>query len=172
MIKRRTLIKNPKKGDKEKYNHKNNAEETKVKVDDPQKSQEEETMDLNIKLEMNIKDNEDEKVPDKVPNKVPVEKPSDVKPIKPDKTESEIQKQNEDELNNNTEPNNNQGKQNMQNQTNPDVAPQIPEKDLQSDKKLEPMDLTTQPNTKEHKTVTFKTPDVIAFREKQDKIFD
>ena len=39
---------------------------------------------------MNVKDNEDEKVPDKVPNKVPVEKPSDVKPIKPDKTESEI----------------------------------------------------------------------------------
>ena len=83
---------------------------------------------------MNIKDNEDEKVPDKVPDKVPVEKPSDVKPIKPDKTESEIQKQ-KDELNNNTEPNDDQGKQNMRNQTNHDVAPQIPEKDLQSDKK-------------------------------------
>ena len=34
------------------------------------------------------------------------------------------------------------------------------------------MYLTTQPNTKECKTVTFKTPDVIAFREEQDKIFD
>ena len=165
--------KEPKKeGDKQKDNHKNNAEEPKVKVDDPQKSQEEETTDLKIKLEMNIKDNEDEKVPDKVPDKVPVEKCSDVKPIKPDKTESEIQKQKEDELNNNTEPNDDQGKQNMQNQRNPDVAPQIPEKDLQCDKKLEPVDLTTQPNTKEHKTVTFKTTGVIAFREEQDKIFD
>ena len=52
------------------------------------------------------------------------------------------------------------------------MAPQIPEKDLQSDKKLEPVDLTTQPNTKEQKTVTFKTTDVIAFREEHNKIFD
>ena len=56
---------------------------------------------------MNIKDNKDEKVP----NKVPVEKPSDVKPSKPDKIESEIQKQKEDKLNNNMEPNDDQGKQ-------------------------------------------------------------
>ena len=72
--------KEPKKeGDKQNDNDQNNAEERKLKVYDLQKSQEE-TQDLNVK------DNEDEKVPDKVPDKVPVEKPSDVKPNKPDKT--------------------------------------------------------------------------------------
>ena len=34
------------------------------------------------------------------------------------------------------------------------------------------MDLTTQPNTKECKTVTFKTPNVTACREKQDEVCD
>ena len=41
-----------------------------------------------------------------------------------------------------------------------------------NDTKLEQVDLTTQPNTKECKTVTFKTPDVIAFRQEHNKIFD
>ena len=127
-------------------------------------------MDLNKKPETNIKDNENEKVPDKVP----VQEPSDVKPIKADKTE--LKKEKEDELNNNTEPekNDDKGKQDnndMQNKMKPDVAPQIEDKDLQSAKKLEPVDLTTHPNTKEHKSVTFKTLDVIAFRQEQDKFF-
>ena len=66
-------------------------------------------------------------------------------------------KQKEDELNNNTAPNDDKGKPNMQNQMKPDVVPQIPEKKVESDAKLEPVDLTTQPNTKECKTVIFKT---------------
>ena len=52
-----------------------------------------------------------------MPDKVPVKETSDVKPIKPDKTESELKKEKEDELYNNTEPeqNDDKGKQDTQN---------------------------------------------------------
>ena len=95
-----------------------------------------------------------------------------MKAPEPDKTESELKKEKEDELNNNTvqKQNDDQGKHDKsdtENKIEPDV-----DCDLDCDNKVEPVDLTTHPNAKETKSVTFKALDEIAFRQEQDKLFE
>ena len=152
--------------DKQRNDIKDTPDKPKVKDEDTQKPKEEEktNKDVNEKPERYVKDNEKDKVT--------VADPSDMKAPEPDKTESELKKEKEDELNNNTvqKQNDDQGKHDKsdtENKIEPDV-----DRDLDRDNKVEPVDLTTHPNAKETKSVTFKTPDEIAFRQEQDKLFE
>ena len=104
-----------------------------MKTPKNQKKRKKTNKDVNEKPERYVKDNEKDKVT--------VAYPSDMKAPEPDKTESELKKEKEDELNNNTvqKQNDDQGKHDKSDTEN----------------KIEPVDLTTHPNAKETKSVTF-----------------